>query len=310
MNSEQSKATSDQIRHYLQTSMERGLDVTVIRCNWYVGKVVSLHHRNETFWLRVGGRTHVFDWAAGDAEVVIPTPTPTADDYLKGHKASGIKVGDKVKVLRKAEDHEGGWDCVWSLFMDQFVGREFMVESDRGATGFRTTGYWHLPYFVLEKVAEPAKGTKKTCGECAFSVTCFSQPRGSQTACGDFQQREEVTEPASEEPWKPGDKCRWGGIDASDYEVLAIHGGQAWLKRADGTLHTGNMTSIHPLPVEPPVKPGDVVHVLTRKCYERYGRVSWIDPASCTFQLSPGSRQDPVFDWRKVTITHLREATP
>ena len=43
----------------------------------------------------------------------------TKEDYLKGQKASGIKVGDKVRVTRKANSHENGWNTFWEKVMDK-----------------------------------------------------------------------------------------------------------------------------------------------------------------------------------------------
>ena len=36
--------------------------------------------------------------------------TKENEAYITLHNASGIKVGDKVKILRKAKDREMGWE--------------------------------------------------------------------------------------------------------------------------------------------------------------------------------------------------------
>lgn len=74
---------------------------------------------------------------------------------------NGIKVGDKVRVTRKAESLEDGWETVWNPDMDEAVGkigtvsyippsfRECGIEVD-----VPDVGAFMYPYFVLEK-AEP-----------------------------------------------------------------------------------------------------------------------------------------------------------
>lgn len=77
------------------------------------------------------------------------------EEYLKGHEASGIKVGDKVKVTRAADDWENGWNNTWiTSEMDECVGETWEVIADNAKTGFQleAPGYYEYPYFVLEVV--------------------------------------------------------------------------------------------------------------------------------------------------------------
>jgi hypothetical protein len=65
----------------------------------------------------------------------------------------GLKVGDTVKILRKAEADENGWNNNWASNMDAYVGKEVKVmqlypDADYGIG----LGPWDYPYFVLEKV--------------------------------------------------------------------------------------------------------------------------------------------------------------
>lgn len=80
--------------------------------------------------------------------------------YLAGHKACGLKVGDYVKVTRKAEDYEVGWNSFWLGEMDSLVGHIYTILHDEGEEGFgikvHSTNYI-LPWFVLEKVTAPKK---------------------------------------------------------------------------------------------------------------------------------------------------------
>lgn len=79
--------------------------------------------------------------------------------YLELHHESGIKVGDIVKVTRKAKSYELGWDEVWVPEMDLLVGKVFTVEIDEEERGFAIhagENYYALPCFVLENLSQPA----------------------------------------------------------------------------------------------------------------------------------------------------------
>ena len=71
-------------------------------------------------------------------------------------KANNLKPGDKVRILRTAEKNEDGWGITWVLQMDETVGEIGTVmdifDDDSGIRVDR----WIYPYFVLEKVNEPA----------------------------------------------------------------------------------------------------------------------------------------------------------
>lgn len=74
-------------------------------------------------------------------------------------EANGIEIGDKVRVLRKAESHEDGWDNVWADSMSQSIGETLVVDSINGDRGIALDGLaleWEcsFPYFVLEKVED------------------------------------------------------------------------------------------------------------------------------------------------------------
>lgn len=78
------------------------------------------------------------------------------EEYLEKQKACGLKVGDKVKVLRKAEDDENGWEAWWLPEMDNFIGNTFEIIDECKAEGFvlidnYTKENFSFPYFVLEK---------------------------------------------------------------------------------------------------------------------------------------------------------------
>jgi len=77
--------------------------------------------------------------------------------YAVLQEATGIKPGDKVKVLRKAEDFELGWTTYWDPKMNAAVGNIYEVYV-MGKYGiklkFLNNCYW-FPWFVL-KVIERA----------------------------------------------------------------------------------------------------------------------------------------------------------
>lgn len=66
-------------------------------------------------------------------------------------KANNIKEGDKVKILRKAESHEDGWNDIW---VGNEVGKTGVIDvihSDNIRVKTNTESHWY-PYFVLEKI--------------------------------------------------------------------------------------------------------------------------------------------------------------
>lgn len=74
-------------------------------------------------------------------------------------KENNVKVGDKFKVLRKAEDYEQGWGIDWADKMDYLVNKIIKIDeidTNRGTNnGLHSTNDWYFPYFVLEKIEEP-----------------------------------------------------------------------------------------------------------------------------------------------------------
>ena len=80
--------------------------------------------------------------------------------YEKRQAECGLKVCDKVRVLRKAEDYEDGWGNTWAgACMDDYVGRIRKIVGERPCAGFlvfleEEDDWWYFPYFVLEKVED------------------------------------------------------------------------------------------------------------------------------------------------------------
>jgi hypothetical protein len=75
-------------------------------------------------------------------------------------KKNNIKVGDKVKVLRRAENYEGGWGTFWSLSeQDKTIGKVYEIEHvGTYSVALRMRkGMLCYPYFVLELVKQEPK---------------------------------------------------------------------------------------------------------------------------------------------------------
>lgn len=82
--------------------------------------------------------------------------------YKVMQAASGIKVGDKVKVLRMAKDYEMGWREVWAATMDEMVDKSFKTTrlTEQGVYCANKHGNSYcFPFFVLE-IVEKAKQEK------------------------------------------------------------------------------------------------------------------------------------------------------
>ena len=97
--------------------------------------------------------TNIIEQNGKRYRVTIVEEVEVVYDYLSGHRASGLKVGDKVKVVRKSNDKEGGWGDIWAPSMCGFVANEYEIQKDDNDFGF-VLNDWRFPYFVLEKVKE------------------------------------------------------------------------------------------------------------------------------------------------------------
>lgn len=79
--------------------------------------------------------------------------------YLKKHNASGLKVGDIVKVIGLPMDSQG-WTMNWIDEMNDTVFNIYEIIDDCDTSGFRLNTSndaefdWCYPYFVLEKVED------------------------------------------------------------------------------------------------------------------------------------------------------------
>lgn len=88
--------------------------------------------------------------------------TSTVSAYLRGHRASGLKVGDTVQVTRMPGLDEGGWAAGVNHIMPHLVGAVTTITGERahGDHGFLLGRGWWWPHFVLRKVKAGTKGAR------------------------------------------------------------------------------------------------------------------------------------------------------
>lgn len=80
----------------------------------------------------------------------------TAEEYIRFEKACGLKAGDTVLVMSKAESRAHGWNNTWPEEMDIYVGQELTVQDVPpygNGSGIALCCNYSFPYFVLQKVA-------------------------------------------------------------------------------------------------------------------------------------------------------------
>lgn len=88
--------------------------------------------------------------------IIVKKQKPYEELQAKWLEENDIKVGDYVKVTRKAKDYEDGWSSIWDIFMNDSVGKVLQVRNSNSTKyGIELTDYKRYPYFVLEKTEEP-----------------------------------------------------------------------------------------------------------------------------------------------------------
>ena len=80
--------------------------------------------------------------------------TEKQKQWIKNHN---IKVGDKVRIIRKADPQENGWEIPWESAMNNTIKKIGIITkiSNRGIkiSIENTIGWWY-PYHVLEKIED------------------------------------------------------------------------------------------------------------------------------------------------------------
>lgn len=76
-------------------------------------------------------------------------PTPTYDEL---HAACGLKVGDRVKIVRATQPE--GWDARWNPMMNEFVNKTATITREHHNGFMLDIGdlRWHFPCTSLEKI--------------------------------------------------------------------------------------------------------------------------------------------------------------
>ena len=85
--------------------------------------------------------------------------TKEQEAYQVLQAASGIEVGDKVKILRTAKDYEMGWRSCWVGSMNSHVGEvgEVVGIVTEGLVLEFPCNRCYAPFFVLEVVEKASK---------------------------------------------------------------------------------------------------------------------------------------------------------
>jgi len=82
-----------------------------------------------------------------------------SDHYIRMQRKYRPQIGDRVKILAKASNHDGGWSSTWNPEMDTAIGHTgTIVDIQMGAIGVKVPDarcslsrrYFYYPYFVLE----------------------------------------------------------------------------------------------------------------------------------------------------------------
>lgn len=95
--------------------------------------------------------------------------------YELESKASGIEVGNYVKVLFKVPTESRGWDNSWVPSMDDFVGKVFRVNRVDHVNGVNLSDSYNFPYFCLEKIASKPSVLPKEIEEIIAEFGCHEE---------------------------------------------------------------------------------------------------------------------------------------
>lgn len=81
---------------------------------------------------------------------------PDLTKLIHNEACKYLKLGMKVRVLRKAKSYERDWQNCWAGPMELFIGREFTIEQiSKGGVFLKYAGNgWLFPAFVLEIIKE------------------------------------------------------------------------------------------------------------------------------------------------------------
>lgn len=135
----------------------------------HVGQIVEVRDSDNQLWRRrqfYGIIKHpLYRFVAGNGENGAPLPYIFARisrplTYAERQARCGLKVGDRVKVLRKGVDGELGWKNTWIDYeMDKVIGQvcTILAIDEKDGIALDQCDSYYFPYFVLEKY----EGTKE-----------------------------------------------------------------------------------------------------------------------------------------------------
>lgn len=70
--------------------------------------------------------------------------------YVIDQEKFGCRVGDVVRVSCSCESGAGGWDNTWERYMDDFIGKRFVVREILPYGIYFEGHRCGFPYFVLD----------------------------------------------------------------------------------------------------------------------------------------------------------------
>lgn len=157
------------------------------------------------------------------------------NEYLRNHIASGIEIGDKVRVKYACETDESGWLNSWEDCMNDCIGGIFEVIGDGNAFGFdldvskafpdSAYASYGFPYFVLDLVEKGPEQPEEPIKSCPF---CGFQPERDNP---DFCYPTTRPDAAGRQVWRAGCIECAGGCGAETLGWTEKEAIQRWNKR-------------------------------------------------------------------------------
>lgn len=90
-------------------------------------------------------------------DFIVPKSIIYTEKQKQWIKKHNIKVGDKVRIIRKTDPQENGWEIPWESAMNNTIKKIGIITkiSDRGIKiSVENAIEWWYPYHVLEKVED------------------------------------------------------------------------------------------------------------------------------------------------------------
>lgn len=128
--------------------------------NGLVGKIVGVMSDDVGYFVvRLNNNGYFVPFFAITSITSACTETEMAiksKEFLGFHNASELRIGDCVRITRKAEDHEMGWCSNWFPVMNKLVGNTYTIVGNGKELGWVISDNnnitWHVPDFILQKV--------------------------------------------------------------------------------------------------------------------------------------------------------------